>query len=92
MRVVTIAIAGVVISSEVMPDSEGGYQWIVQVAERTGDHRPILERRGTCGSVSRGDALDMAALMARKVATGLASTSVNPRHGSSRRSQGAAND
>jgi hypothetical protein len=36
MRVVTIAIAGVIISSEVRPDSEGGYQWIVHVAERTG--------------------------------------------------------
>jgi hypothetical protein len=78
MRVVTIAIAGVIISSEVRPDSEGGYQWIVQVAERTGDHRPILEQRGACGTVSRGDALDMAALMAHTVATGLASASANP--------------
>jgi hypothetical protein len=36
MRIVTIAIAGHLVTSGFRPDSYGGFQWIVQVTERNG--------------------------------------------------------
>ncbi|MFT4065858.1 hypothetical protein [Paraburkholderia sp.] len=71
MRVQTIEIADFLVSSTVIRDSEGGFQWIVLVTERTGERRTVLERRGTCGHVSWGDALDIAADAARGIAMGL---------------------
>ncbi|AXE92484.1 hypothetical protein [Paraburkholderia terricola] len=72
MRVQTIAIANLLVTSTAMPDSDGGFLWAVFVTERNPEHRSILERRGTCGHVPRGDALDIAARMAREIAIGLA--------------------
>ncbi len=59
MRVQTIEIADFLVTSTVIRDSEGAFQWVVLVTERTGEHRTLVERRGVCGHVSWGDALDM---------------------------------
>jgi hypothetical protein len=68
MRVKTIEIADVAVSSTAVRDSDGGFVWVVTVADRGWQHHTILERRGRCGGVALGDALDVAAQMARGVA------------------------
>ncbi|APA90164.1 hypothetical protein BJG93_30970 (plasmid) [Paraburkholderia sprentiae WSM5005] len=71
MRVQAIQIADFLVSWTVTRDSEGAFQWVVLVTERGGEHRTVFERRGTCGHVSWGDALDIAAENARGVAAAL---------------------
>jgi hypothetical protein len=68
MRVKTIEIADVAVSSAAVRDSDGGFVWVVTVADRGWQHHTILERRGRCGGVALGDALDVTAQMARDVA------------------------
>ena len=71
MRVQTIEVADFLISWTVVRDSDGAFQWIVFVTERSGERRTLFERRGSCGHVAWGDALDMAAETAHRVAVGL---------------------
>jgi hypothetical protein len=71
MRVQAIEIADFLVSWTVIRDSEGAFQWVVLVTERSGEHRAVFERRGTCGHVTWGDALDLAAENARRVAAEL---------------------
>ncbi|HEY2020222.1 hypothetical protein [Paraburkholderia sp.] len=72
MRVQTIEIADFVVTSTVIRDSERAFQWVVRVTERSGERHMVFERRGRCGPVSRGDALEIAAQAARGIASGLA--------------------
>jgi hypothetical protein len=72
MRVQAIEMAEFLVSWTVLRDSEGAFQWIVLVTERGGAHATVFERRGTCGRVSWGDAQDIAAENARRVAATLA--------------------
>ncbi|MBB5503144.1 hypothetical protein [Paraburkholderia sp. MM5384-R2] len=71
MRVQAIEMADFLVSWTVVRDSEGVFQWIVLVTERGGEHGTVFERRGTCGHVSWGDAQDIAAENARRVAATL---------------------
>jgi hypothetical protein len=71
MRVQAIEMADFLVSWTVIRDSEGAFQWIVLVTERSGEHGTVFERRGTCGHVSWGDAQDIAAENARRVAATL---------------------
>jgi hypothetical protein len=71
MRVQAIEIADLLVSWTVIRDSEGAFQWVVLVTERCSEHRTVFERRGTCGQVTWGDALDVAAENARRVAAEL---------------------
>ncbi|WP_254905909.1 hypothetical protein [Paraburkholderia youngii] len=64
-------MADFLVSWTVIRDSEGAFQWIVLVTERGGGHGTVFERRGTCGHVSWGDAQDIAAENARRVAATL---------------------
>ncbi|MGF6297202.1 hypothetical protein OKW43_006932 [Paraburkholderia sp. WC7.3g] len=85
MRVQAIEIADFLVSWTVIRDSEGAFQWVVLVTERGGEHHTVFERRGTCGHVSWGDALDIAAENARRVAIALVEPAepgmTNPRRG-----------
>ena len=72
MRVQAIEMADFLVSWTVIRDSESAFQWIVLVTERGGEHGTVFERRGTCGHVSWGDAQDIAAENARRVAAMLA--------------------
>lgn len=72
MRVHTIEMADVCVRSDVVADADGEFLWVVRVTERSPDHRLVFERRGYCGQVPKGDALDIAAYRAREIAVGLA--------------------
>lgn len=72
MRVHTIEMADVCVRSDVVADSDGEFLWVVRVTDRSPDHRLVFERRGYCGQVPKGDALDIAADRAREIAVGLA--------------------
>ncbi|MCC8392266.1 hypothetical protein LJ656_06660 [Paraburkholderia sp. MMS20-SJTR3] len=78
MRVQTIEMADYLLTSTVIRDSEGAFQWVVLVSERCGERRALFERRGSCGRMSWGDALDLAAQAAHSVALELASMRVLP--------------
>jgi hypothetical protein len=72
MRVHTIEMADVCVRSDVVADSDGEFVWVVRVTERSPDQLLVFERRGCCGHVPKGDALDIAAYQAREIAVGLA--------------------
>jgi hypothetical protein len=68
MRVRTIDLADITIACSAVRDSDGGFLWVVKVEDRGPEHRMVLERRGRCGRVTLGDALDFAARQAREIA------------------------
>lgn len=71
MRVQVIEMADFLVSWTVAGDSEGVFRWVVRVTDRGDGHATVLERRGRCGRVSWGDAQDIAAENARRVAAAL---------------------
>jgi hypothetical protein len=73
MRVHTIEMANLCVQWDVLADSDGSFQWIVLVTERGPEHRLLLERRGSCGHVVKGDARDIAADRASEIAVEFAS-------------------
>jgi hypothetical protein len=73
MRVHTIQIANLCVVSNVVTDPDGGLVWVVRVTERGPERRLVFERRGDCGDMPTGDALDIAAYHASEIAAGLAS-------------------
>lgn len=72
MRVHTIKMSDLCVRSDVVADADGEFLWVVRVTERSLDHRLVFERRGYCGHVPKGDAVDITAYRARAIAVGLA--------------------